>query len=194
MLRSVEARRRLALARPEDQFAFDLPASLGGRSTPWQAEGLALIADTAPNGETEITLRLDGAFVLEIEAELPPAIPDSWQVLLTRLGTAPDGSPEPLAALSLSTENFIGWMAYTQGGETWTNSHEYQPSQIVSIVIAQGATHGAWIDGDPVGRVDGGLAHTLLDGPWRWRLGSGEYGGEPADPFGGTVRRLRAWA
>lgn len=192
--RSVEARRRLALSRADDQFAFPLPSKLGGREIPWQAEGLRLVADVCPDGEAEFDLELARGFVLQVDATLPTAMQDAWQVLLTRLGPAPDGSAEPLAAMSLSSENFLGWMAFTSSGETWATSHENRPGAQVSIVVANGPEPGVWVDGDAVGRVDDKLAGPLAQGTWRWRVGAGEYGGQWADPFRGTVRRVRAWA
>ncbi|SDL36079.1 metallophosphoesterase [Tessaracoccus oleiagri] len=193
VLRSVAARRRLGLARPEDQFAFPLPAALGGGpDTPWQARGQTLVADH--RGPGEIELALPGDFTIEATATLPERFHDSWQVLLARLGEAPDGSPEPLAALSLSTENFLGWMAYVEGGETWATSHEYAPGTSVVVVLSNRDGGGLWVDGDPVGRRDARLGHALVPGPWRWRVGSGEYAGASADPFQGTVTRVRAWS
>lgn len=131
--------------------------------------------------------------MLEAQLTLPPAMPRGWQVALARLGSTP-GSPEPLAALSLSSENFLGWMAFTRAGETWATSHEYQPGASVTVVLANGRRPGVWVDGDPVGRTEANLAAELLPGPWRWRLGAGEYEGRETDRFGGTVTRLRAWA
>ncbi|MCG6567728.1 metallophosphoesterase [Tessaracoccus sp. ZS01] len=192
--RSVEARRRLALSGADDQFCFALPETLGGRETPWQSDGLRLVADLRPDGETEFDLTLPGRFVLQVDATLPAAMQDGWQVLLARLGEAPGGSAEPLAAVSLSSENFLGWMAFTRGGETWANSHEYAPGAQVSIVVANGPEPGMWVDGDAVGRVDAHLGEPLAQGTWRWRIGAGEYGGQWADPFRGEVRRVRAWA
>ncbi len=191
---SVAARRSLALSRPADQFAFPLPPSLGGRDDPWQAAGLELVLDLAPAGSDELELPLPGHFVLEVQATLPPAMQAEWQVLLCRLGQAPGGSPEPLAALSLSSENFVGWLAFTTDGETSVTSHEYQPGANVTILVANGPQAGVWVDGDPVGRVDANLGGILVPGPWRWRVGSGEYENRPADPFRGRVTRVRAWA
>lgn len=193
VLRSVAARRRLALARPEDQFAFPLHPSLGGRhGVPWQARNQALVADHRGPGEFECAL--PGDFTIEVTATLPERFHDSWQVLLARLGDAPDGSPEPLAALSLSTENFVGWMAYVEGDETWATSHEYAPGTTLRIVVSNLDGGGLWVDGDPVGRRDGNLGRPLAPGPWRWRVGAGEYAREHADPFAGTITRVRAWS
>ena len=64
----------------------------------------------------------------------------------------------------------------------------------VTVVLANGRRPGVWVDGDPVGRTEANLAAELLPGPWRWRLGAGEYEGRETDRFGGTVTRLRAWA
>lgn len=222
LVRSVVARRRLALARPEDQFRFTLPPALGGGSTPWQARGLELLLDldrpSNPAGAREdeaqeVDLPLTGRYVIELQAVLPASMPKGWQVLLSRLAhqaPAPDGSPEPLAALSLSTENFVGWQAYLDGGpegedapgwtETWQTSHELEVGSQVRIVVAGGAgdpqeatSCGLWIDGDRVGRSDGQEIHPLLPGPWRWRVGAGEYGGCPTDRFGGRITALRVW-
>lgn len=190
VLRSVAARRRLNLSRPEDQFAFSLPPALGGRRAPWQAQGLELLLERAEPGE--FRLELPGRYVLEVEATLPAVMHREWQVLLSRLGPAP-GSPEPLAAVSLSSENFLGWMAFTADAEAWATSHEYPPGDTVTLVIANGDRGGVWIDGDPVGRINPAIRAGLVDGPWRWRLGGGEYEGVPADPFRGRVTRLRAW-
>ena len=261
LIRSVAARRRLALSRPEDQFRFALPPALGGGSTPWQARGLDLLLDLdwrsrpagagadgsgdpgrcaqpgGPDGSCEragsdaspaeappgpegvwdaareIDLPLPGRYVIELRAVLPASMPEGWQVLLARLterAPAPDGSPEPLAALSLSTENFVGWQAYLarrRGGadepewtETWQTSHELEVGGQVGIVVAGGARDpweaascGLWIDGDRVGRSDAQEVHPLLPGPWRWRIGAGEYGGRPTDRFGGRITALRVW-
>ncbi|MEO7588535.1 MAG: metallophosphoesterase [Arachnia sp.] len=194
VLRSAAARQRLALARPEDQFSFPLPVSLGGRTDiPWQADGMDLVVDIAPDGVAEFDAPLRGRFVAEIQCRLPESPSESWQVLLVRLGAAPDGSPEPLAAMSLSSENFLGWMAFVDGGETWATSHEYLPGARVTVVVANGTDAGVWVDGDPVGRVDGNLHQILAEGPWRWRAGAGEYEGRYADAFGGTIDRVRFW-
>ena len=194
LIGSVEARRRLALGRAEDQFAFTLPRTLGGLERPWQAAGLTLRADLhGQEAPFEFELDLPDEFVLEAQLTLPPAMPRGWQVALARLGSTP-GSPEPLAALSLSSENFLGWMAFTRAGETWATSHEYQPGASVTVVLANGRRPGVWVDGDPVGRTEANLAAELLPGPWRWRLGAGEYEGRETDRFGGTVTHLRAWA
>lgn len=194
LTRSVAARRRLALSRPEDQFAFPLPTTLGGRTTPWQSEGLKSVADIASDGLIEFDLELPETFVLEVQAVLPPIKQQEWQVLLARLGPAPSHSPEPLAAVSLSSENFLGWMAFTHAGETWATSHEHAPGAAVTVVVANGRHAGVWVDGDPVGRVDASLGEPLAAGPWRWRLGAGEYDRRETDPFHGTITRFRAWA
>ncbi|MDY3677639.1 MAG: metallophosphoesterase [Actinomyces urogenitalis] len=217
VLASVAARRALALARPEDQFRFDLPASLGGGSRPWQAEGLELVLDEGNEdglGPQELELELRGRHVIELSLRLPGTSPASWQVALCRLAAdsrAPDGSPEPLAALSLSTENFLGWQAYlaapsdsTKPGErvwaeTWQTSHELEVGAQVTVVVGAGGGEataracGLWVDGDRVGRDDGQTVLPLLPGPWRWRLGAGEYDGEAADDFAGTITRMRVW-
>ncbi|QPL05954.1 MULTISPECIES: metallophosphoesterase [Actinomyces] len=222
LIRSVAARRRLALARPEDQFRFALPPALGGGSTPWQARGLDLLLDldrrsnpagACGNEAQEINLPLAGRYVIELRAALPASMPEGWQVLLSRLAhraPAPDGSPEPLAALSLSTENFVGWQAYLarrpgsddEPGwtETWQTSHELEVGSQVRIVVSggtgdarQAASCGLWVDGDRVGRSDGQEILSLLPGPWRWRIGAGEYGGRPTDRFGGRITVLRVW-
>lgn len=194
ILGSAAVRRGLSFSRPEDQFAFPLPASLGGGRLPWQARGLSLVADTTPGRTPEFRLDLPDRYVIEVCAVLPPVMLREWQVLLTRLGPSPHDSPEPLAALSLSSENFIGWMAFTRDSETWATSHECAPGAAVSIVISAGDHRGMWIDGDPVGRVDAALGTPLASGPWVWRLGSGEYAGLPADDFRGEITRFRAWA
>nr|WP_300339758.1 metallophosphoesterase [Actinomyces sp.] len=223
VMTSVAARRALALARPEDQFRFLLPAALGHRPRPWQADGLDLVADESDPqvlSSGELTLELAGRHVLEVEVSLPPSLPDSWQVIVCRMAAgscAPDGSPEPLAALSLSTENFLGWQAYlaaqepAQGAqswaETWQTSHELEVGAQVSAVVSGGwgqvgpgarqeaarRACGLWVDGDRVGRDDGHALLPLLPGPWRWRVGGGEYGGREADPFQGRLTRLRVW-
>lgn len=193
LLHSVEARRHLSLARPEDQFRFPLPAALGGgRTVPWQADGFDLVIDEHPDGEREFDAELPGTAVIEVECVLPSAMPERWEVLLARLGSAP-GSSEPLAALSLSSENFVGWQAAVESAECWATSHEYQPGAELTVVVRQGEGAGMWIDGDQVGRVDAVLAAPLLPGPWRWRVGAGEYAGQRADDFRGTVRRVRMW-
>lgn len=205
MLHSVTARRRLALSREEDQFRFQLPATLGGGlDRPWQSVGLSLVADIVPDGVTQFDATLPERFTIELSCRLPALFPDRWQVLLARAGAAPDGSPEPLAALSLSTENFIGWMAFvTEQGEeasdrgraveTWATSHECPAGTETIIVVSNGAHPGVWVDGDQVDRVDRSLGGSLVPGPWRWRVGEGIYAGEPADPFTGTVTRVRFW-
>ncbi|WP_172192358.1 metallophosphoesterase [Actinomyces faecalis] len=225
VMASVAARRALALARPQDQFRFPLPASLGGQKRPWQADGLELLmeeSDPQVLASSELTLELGGRHVMELEISLPRTMPDSWQVIMCRLTSglsAPDGSPEPLAALSLSTENFLGWQAYlagAQGGtgpgqrpwaETWQTSHELEVGAQVTVVISGGWSQagdgapqdaaaracGLWVDGDRVGRDDGHSRLPLLAGPWRWRVGAGEYGGQEADPFQGRLTRLRVW-
>ncbi len=195
VLRSVAARRQLALAREEDQFSFSLPTALGGRpNVPWQAEGMDLLANIVPEGVVEFGASLSGRFALELRCRLPEAMSSDWQVLLARLGPSPGDSPEPLAALSLSSENFLGWMAFVDGGETWATSHEYPSGASVTIVVSNGDRAGVWVDGDRVGRVDDNLSESLLDGPWRWRVGAGEYNDSYADEFTGCVLQVRCWA
>ncbi|MGV8846724.1 metallophosphoesterase [Tessaracoccus sp.] len=194
VLQSVTARRQLALARPEDQFSFPLPAVFGGRGDiPWQADGMELLVDEAPEGVVEFDAALGDRYAIELQCRLPEAQVDRWQVLLARLGPSPDESPEPLAALSLSSENFLGWMAFVAGGETWATSHEYPPGSRVTIVVCNGGDAGVWVDGDPLGRVDAQLSEPLAEGSWRWRVGAGEYGGRYSDTFGGTIQRVRFW-
>lgn len=194
VLRSVTARRQLALARPEDQFSFPLPAALGGRGDiPWQADGMELLVDEVPEGVAEFDAALGDRYVIELRCRLPEAQLDHWQVLLARLGPSPEESPEPLAAVSLSGENFLGWMAFVTGGETWATSHEYSAGSMVTVVVCNGEDAGVWVDGDPVGRVDAQLPQTLAGGSWRWRVGAGEYEGRYADPFGGIIQRVRLW-
>lgn len=194
ILRSVAARRLLALARAEDQFSFPLPLALGGnKDVPWQAAGMELAVDIFPHGVEEFDGPLTRGFVIEVECLLPETGFQGWQVLLTRLGAAPDSSPEPLAAMSLSSENFLGWMAFVDAGETWATSHEYSPGAAITIVVNSGDDGGMWIDGDLVGRSDPRAGGALVEGAWRWRVGAGEYAGGYADEFRGTVRRVRFW-
>lgn len=194
VLGSVAARRRLSLSRGEDQFSFPLPAALCGREgNPWQADGLRLVADIVPSGVVEFDAQLSRRSALEIQCRLPDEMTSQWQVLLARLGPSPHDSPEPLAALSLSSENFIGWMAFVEAGETWATSHEYPPGAVVTVVVGTGDGAGIWVDNDVVGRVDPNLASPLVAGPWRWRVGAGEYDGEFTDEFSGSVQRVRFW-
>lgn len=194
VMHSTEARRKLSLSREEDQFSFRLPRALGRYTdAPWQADGMALVHDVIPDGVVEFDAALAGHFALEIQCILPTEMHRGWQVLLARLGPSPEDSREPLAAMSLSSENFIGWMAFVDGGETWATSHEYRPGSALTIVVSNGSDAGVWIDGDRVGRVDAHLPNSLVEGPWRWRVGAGEYDGRYADTFGGTVDRVRFW-
>lgn len=205
-LRSVAVRRRLSLSRPEDQRRLMLPAALGGGRGPWQAAGLELVAELGEEElarVTELEAGLPGHYVIELRMRVPRSMPRHWEVMVCRLAGpagAPDGSPEPLAALSLSTEAFVGWQAYTVAEPgapaacTWQTSHEVELGSDIEVLVAGGGeVAGLWVDGDRVGRDDGRCVAPLVDGPWRWRLGAGEYGGEPADTASGRLVRVRVW-
>lgn len=187
VLRSPDARRQLALAREEDQFVFPLRSN----DVPWQASGMSLLAEQTRPGEYDVAL--PERWCIAVEATLPVEFASSWQVLLARLGKAPAGSDEPLAALSLSTENFASWMAYTELGETWVNTHEIAPGARVRIVVTNAHAPGLWVDSNPAGRVDAHTQEPLAEGPYLWRVGGGEYAGQPADPFLGQIHRVRWW-
>lgn len=193
VFRSPAARRQLALATADDQFTFPLPNALGGRDDPWQAAGMELLLDLRPEGVCEIDLPLPSASTIEVVATLDTLEHADWQVLLARLGQAPDGSAEPLAALSCSSERFLSWQAYVEGGQTWLTTHEVPVGATVTLVWSNAATPGLWVDGDPAGRVDAHHTNALAPGPWRWRIGAGSWDGKPADPFHGRIQRVRVW-
>ncbi|MDO4613053.1 MAG: metallophosphoesterase [Actinomycetaceae bacterium] len=135
----------------------------------------------------------------------------SWQVLVARWGDAPDGSKEPLAQLSVSTEGFFGFHAYVEDGQVWATSHEVPPHVSHDVVVSLGGWRdgrhyeaGMWVDGFLVSRSN-------LRNPRRlirrgnhgisservtkelWSMGFGKWGDREADFSSASPLELNMW-
>ncbi len=195
---SVEARRSLAAADAANQFRFDLPELVAGSDVtqPWiLPAGAELVITSAEAGGSWLQdTDFEFGFVLEAVFWLPPAGDKTWMTVLAKTGCAPDGSPEPLAALSVSTERFITWMAYdAHGTDRWSTSHAVPAGSRAHVLVSTGLEAGMWVNGDQVLRNDLRPGQGLSSDAEAWVFGGGYYDGRLADAFTGSIESIRLW-
>lgn len=193
--RNLAARRQLSVADEAHQFRF-VPAvpltekiDLGTPDFEF-AGGQCRTVDMAPGRSLAMRLQFTA-----------PHSGHEWQVLFAKWGQAPDGSNEPLVQVSLSSERFVGFHAFTTAGQQWVTSHAIDEGSVNEVVISLGgyrAGHwlkpGVWLNGDRILRSTLVNPTQLIESDsTTWSIGCGQWGDEMADRFYGTIESVEVW-
>ncbi|MDO5728756.1 MAG: metallophosphoesterase [Actinomycetaceae bacterium] len=193
--RNLAARRQLAVADEANQLRFvpALPVTSGielGRPDFAFYGGECRTVEMAPASRMIMRLRFTA-----------PNQGRDWQVLFAKWGQAPDGSNEPLLQVSLSSERFVGFHAFTTAGQEWVTSHAIDDGSTNEVVISLGgyrAGHrlkpGVWLNGDRILRSTLTQSTQLIESDsTTWSIGCGQWGDEMADRFYGTIESIEIW-